>query len=167
MDEMQNETELIEENIQTDNTPKETFCKKCGGKINDDKKCTKCGKQYFKITINFIIALCLSLIIVVLGTLFGFQIKKSLDLENKIQKISKEKDTLSAQVAEYKDKYYDELFDRIDKESFMDNYVVIVCNDGTKKYHKYGCEDLNLSSFWVYNTDAAVGDGYIMCKKCN
>lgn len=160
--------EEIIETIESDNSnKKETFCKKCGNLLNDDKKCTSCGKQYFKITINFIIILILSLIIVVLGTLLGFQIKNNLDLENKIQKVDKEKNTLSAQVTEYKNKYYDILFDRVGKESFMDEHVVIVCNDGTKKYHKYGCEDLNLSYFWVYNTEAAIDEGYKMCKKCN
>ena len=92
---------------------------------------------------------------------------RSFDEEDKMNVEDKEKNTLSAQVTEYKDKYYDILFDRVGKESFMDEHVVIVCNDGTKKYHKYGCEDLNLSYFWVYNTEAAIDEGYKMCKKCN
>ena len=35
--------------IKPTNPPKIKFCSRCGGKINpDSKKCSKCGKQYFR-----------------------------------------------------------------------------------------------------------------------
>ena len=43
--------------VQNNKTILSKFCKKCGGKIDDEtRKCTKCGKQYFKpinLTPNF------------------------------------------------------------------------------------------------------------------
>lgn len=51
--------------------------------------------------------------------------------------------------------------------SFWNEHAVIVADDGTKKYHKYGCEDLGLSYFWIYNSEAAEGMGYKPCSKCN
>jgi hypothetical protein len=55
----------------------------------------------------------------------------------------------------------------MEKAYFMDDYVVIVPDDGTEMYHKYGCEYLDLSSFWVYNIDAAINMGYAACPYCN
>jgi len=54
-----------------------------------------------------------------------------------------------------------------DKAEFMNDYVVIVSDDGTKLYHKYDCSRLDLSYFWVYNTEAAEVEGYSACPYCN
>jgi hypothetical protein len=54
-----------------------------------------------------------------------------------------------------------------DKLSFMDSHVVIVADDGSKLYHKYGCSRLNLSYFWIYNSEAAWDRGYRPCSYCN
>jgi RNA polymerase subunit RPABC4/transcription elongation factor Spt4 len=55
----------------------------------------------------------------------------------------------------------------MDKVAFMDDYVVIVPDNGTNTYHKYGCEYLDMSSFWIYNVDAAIGMDYEACPYCN
>lgn len=54
-----------------------------------------------------------------------------------------------------------------EKLSFMDSHVVIVADDGSKLYHKYGCSRLNLSYFWIYNSEAAWDKGYRPCSYCN
>ena len=40
--------EEIEEPIKTE-TKKPKYCKLCGGKLDNNNKCKKCGKQYFKL----------------------------------------------------------------------------------------------------------------------
>ena len=55
----------------------------------------------------------------------------------------------------------------MDKAEFMDDYIRIVSvltKDGY--YHKYGCEDLDTSSFLVFNINAAMKE-YDPCPKCN
>lgn len=54
---------------------------------------------------------------------------------------------------------------REEEIEFMEEFVVIVPDDGLNLYHKYGCEDLDLSYFWVYNV-AAADQEYFPCAKC-
>lgn len=49
--------------------------------------------------------------------------------------------------------------------NFLDQYIVIISDDGTNLYHRYGCEDLDTSYFWAYNINAATGD-YDPCPVC-
>lgn len=51
--------------------------------------------------------------------------------------------------------------------SFMDSNVAICPNDGTGLYHKYNCEHLDLSSYFVYNTEQALSKGYKACQYCS
>lgn len=60
----------------------------------------------------------------------------------------------------------DELNDAVEKATFMDSYIVIVGDDGSGKYHKYGCKKLYLDYFYVFNIDNARVQGYTPCKKC-
>lgn len=51
--------------------------------------------------------------------------------------------------------------------AFYDWAVVIVPNNGSNKYHQYGCSDLDLSDgFWAYNSEAAIDRGYKPCSHC-
>lgn len=52
-----------------------------------------------------------------------------------------------------------------DKAEFLDSHVVIRSESDPTHYHKYGCPDLDLSSFWAYNTEA-VPDKCTPCPKC-
>lgn len=54
----------------------------------------------------------------------------------------------------------------IAKLRFYDKNVVIVPDDGKLLYHKYGCEELDLSSFWIYNTKLAEANSYKPCDYC-
>lgn len=49
---------------------------------------------------------------------------------------------------------------------FYDMHVVFIGDDGTKKYHNYSCEYLDLSHFWAYNTENAKAQGYKPCSHC-
>lgn len=54
-----------------------------------------------------------------------------------------------------------------EKTNFLDNYVVIISANDQNTYHKYGCEKLDLSEFWIYNTELANSYGYQACPNCN
>ena len=60
-------------------------------------------------------------------------------------------------------KRYDNIYDEYD---FYHDHAVIVCNDGTRYYHSYTCTHCDTSSFWIYNIEAAKGDGYKPCPYC-
>ena len=119
------------------------YCSRCGSKIDSDtKKCTGCGKQYFrgfkftKLSIALIALAIVSTVCVV--------------QHNEIQYLS--------------DWQSDNLF----KVIFFDSHAEIVGDDGTKVYHKYGCSKLDRSNgFWIYNTEAAESKGYTKCTLCH
>lgn len=54
-----------------------------------------------------------------------------------------------------------------EKESFLDNKIAIVSKNGSNLYHKYGCSDINLNSFWAFDVDSAVSNGFVKCTKCH
>lgn len=57
---------------------------------------------------------------------------------------------------------YNEMKDSYD---FYDKYTHIVPDDGSGKYHHYGCSELDTSSFWIYNVDLAKTKAS-PCQKC-
>jgi RNA polymerase subunit RPABC4/transcription elongation factor Spt4 len=50
--------------------------------------------------------------------------------------------------------------------SFYEQHAVVVPDDGTNLYHTYGCDYLDTSSFWIYNTEAAIDEGFKPCPHC-
>lgn len=61
----------------------------------------------------------------------------------------------------------EEAWDNWLKLHFYDTYVEIVPDDGTRKYHKWGCSKLDKSNgFWIFNTEAAAAD-YKKCTYCH
>ena len=83
----------------------------------------------------------------------------------KRQTISKQKtkiNNLEKEVDELEDRNFDLFCDLY----FYEEYAAIVPDDGRKRYHIYGCEDCDTSSFWIYNIEAAEQYGYYPCPKC-
>lgn len=179
--------------VGTKRNPKQRFCKLCGGAIDPDiKKCTKCGKQYFRLRITRTVAFVA--IIAVLCTAFGFMSKYRAD-QHQIQlsqlnsKISELESTLESRdktieqnnqtIEQYKQQISDknqrnhELIQKKleleQKVRFFDMYVVFVLDDNTYRYHKYDCTVFQRSfdSFWAYNVEAAESRGYTACYVCN
>lgn len=171
---------LCGERIITDTNPtpnkktKKKFCKKCGGEIDSSiKKCSSCGKQYFKISKSFVAILFLVLIVVVLISLNIYQYTNSIqtktEYEKTIQEQSDRIDSKDARISSLEDKNLELIKEKYENSSalnFYETYAVIVPSNGTKKYHKYGCEDLDDSSFRIYNIAAAENQGYYACSKC-
>ena len=150
-------------------------CKKCGSIIdNSTKICTGCGKKYYKgFKLNK-----LSIAIIVLSLLLLTSIIINLVQYNEINNLLIQEDDLRIKISGYIGQIYDlenEVRDLEDKEwenflklRFFDNHAVIVGDDGTRKYHKCDCSDLDTSDgFWIFNTEAAEGQGYYACPKCH
>ncbi len=147
---------------------KQKYCSKCGGLINNQTKvCESCGKQYFRLTRIFnkknlptiILSILLIIAIVVISALawstdhyfklYGDQLQETRNLEEKY------------------DDLVDDWVDLFGKVYFYEEYVVIVPDDGTNRYHVYGCDRLDKSdSFWAFNTEAAKVKGYKPCPYC-
>ena len=49
---------------------------------------------------------------------------------------------------------------------FMQSYVVLVENDGTGLYHRYGCSRFAGKTFWAYSRKLAENSGYSPCPNC-
>lgn len=167
---------------------KKELRKFCGGLIGPEaKRCFPCGKQFFKFSLKTISITVLILALIALAGLNVYQyisnnsiiagLEQQLEtvkqeIESKNATIIKQQSTISTQRNEINElnsslkSVRELLWDSLDKSIFMDDYVVIVADDGTKQYHKYGCEDLDLSYFWVYNEQAAISKGYHAHSNC-
>lgn len=156
--------------------PKTRFCKLCGGLIDPvTRKCTGCRKQYFRLPTFagnrwLVVATAVSCVITLL-LLFALW-EKSSQIDVFRATIADQERTIDDLEMTIADK--SEVVDYLKQENrdmrkeiwFYDNHVVFIGDDGTKKYHKYGCDDLDLSYFWAYNTEAANDKGYKPCSKC-
>ena len=113
------------------------YCSQCGEIIHPvTKKCTGCGKQYFK-GVPWKTVIC-----IVLSVLLAVSVFFNIDLLTKRNELVSE------------------------KIQFFDTYVVFVEDDGTNLYHKYDCKRFKGNSFWAYNLAAADDNGYRPCPLC-
>lgn len=146
---------------------KTKYCSRCGYLINNETKvCSGCGKKYFKgIKLKkFPVTLFIMSIIILASVIINVvQLSKIDTLNDDVNYWKSDARNLESEIYELKQ----ESSKNSRKLNFYENHVVIVADDGTKKYHKYGCDDLDTSSFWAYNTEAAEGRGYYACPKCH
>jgi len=164
------------------------YCKKCGGKIdNISEVCSSCGKQYFSFKKALPITLLLILSMLLIGlniTQYVIHLNDKTQIEeldntvkergitissqkstistnkNKISSLEKEISDLESELSEVRSNSFDQMW----KLYFYEEHVVIVADDGTNLYHTYGCDYLDTSYFWAYNTEAAVNLGYKPCR---
>lgn len=137
------------------------YCKYCGGLIDkDSKKCTECGKQYFKINkkILFISSICIITIILV-GVII-FQYSEIDYLQSKTQRMQTRIDELEEDNASL----WLDLYNSQVQNDFYEEHVVFV-SDGNY-YHKYDCNYFDSSSFNAYNVELALYLEYQPCKHC-
>ena len=145
------------------------YCQKCGGVVDPEtKKCTKCGKQYFKFPTNMVrkgIAAFLFLVMAA-GLIYLYTQNQALAQELDVK--TKEASRIEGQLKiadnnanDWREKYlsiYDEYW-------FYHNHAVIV-QEGVTNYHSYGCPRLDYHYFWIYNTEAAIDQDYDPCPEC-
>lgn len=161
------------------------YCSRCGSAIdNKTKKCTGCGKQYFRglrFTKFSVTVIVMSLVILALSTLCIFQYintqTATSDLQAEVSRLEqqvkskestiKTRDTTIKNLNKKIDDLEDEKWDNWSELSFFRNYVEIVPNDGTYTYHKWGCSKMDDDAkFWIFNT-AAADDDYKKCPYCH
>ena len=146
---------------------KNTYCKKCGGLIdNKTKKCTGCGKQYFRFSKKVFIILVVAIIAIGLVAANVYQYitnRQSVELLNKnLESMRDNRDDFMSK----NDDLTAQLFLKDKELNFWDKYAVIVTEAG-EKYHHYGCYHLDdCSSIWIYNVAAAESRGYEPCLDC-
>lgn len=150
------ETEKTKEKP-TKTKPPVKYCSRCGSPIDPvSKKCTGCGKQYFKgislkaFLIGFLI-FCLVLSLVANILLFV--------------KLQKKQEEVKQQDQENFYEWLDRQ-DQQEKADFMDEYIVLVEDDNTNLYHKFECSRFAGESFLALNIDAAIIDGFKPCPLC-
>lgn len=166
---------LIAEQLGEEYTPKGKqdkkikikYCSQCGSQIDPvTKKCTGCGKQYFKgIKLNKF-----SITTIALSTLLITSIVFNIIQTMKENEISQQREFLLSSVDELVSENEDlrnELNENKNLVDFIDTYVVFVENDGTNLYHKFGCYKFKGNNFWVYNTEKAEQFDYKPCQNCH
>ena len=158
-------------------TKKQRYCKFCGGAIDGNtKKCTKCGKQYFRIkSVKHVI--CYTFLIGIVLSLLCVIYVRDMQHAEAYSKLNEEKENLSV-IIKNKDIEIDSL-ETVASQlrsalssariqiSFFDKHVVFVSDDGTRLYHKYECDNFDTSHFWAFNTEAAINKGYKQCPECH
>lgn len=154
-------------NVKQEPKIKIKYCSQCGSQIDPNtKKCTGCGKQYFKgikLTKFSITAIALSTLLI---TSVIFNIIQTM----KEKEISQQREFLLSSVDELVSENEDlrnELNKNKNLVDFIDTYVVFVENDGTNLYHKFGCYKFKGDEFWVYNTEKAEQFDYKPCQECH
>ncbi|MBR5430621.1 MAG: zinc-ribbon domain-containing protein [Firmicutes bacterium] len=151
------------------NSANARYCQKCGGLVDPEtKKCTKCGKQYFKFPTRAVVRGLVATLIIAMGAGLIF-------LYDKNQSLAAELDAKTEEAAAFERLYdsehdsakmYRELYNMINDEyNFYHNHAVIV-QEGVTNYHSYGCSRLDYHYFWIYNTEAAIDRGYDPCPEC-
>lgn len=169
--------------------PKRKYCSRCGGVIDpQSKRCTGCGKQYFR-GIRFkkcsAATIVLSLVIVALMGLNVYQLiihfrnkeafyqaqttaqtlkKENADLNTKVNSQKVTIQIKEDEIASLKNStdLYELYFD------FCFDHVRIIGNDGTNVYHRYACNKLDMSNgFLVLNSEAADYQNYTRCSSCH
>ena len=143
-------------------TGKATYCKQCGGLVDPEtKKCTKCGKQYFKLPKNIVRNSIIALMFLAMAGGLVYMYLQNQALNGKPSGAAESASTTEKLYAEFN--YPPDDIDEI--MSFYHNHAVIV-QDGDRYYHDFGCPLVNYDSFWIYNKQLARDLGYTYCSQC-
>jgi RNase P subunit RPR2 len=172
---------------------KQRYCKHCGGAIDSEtKKCSKCGKQYFRLRINWGSTFAFTITVLAIA-IAAVSLYRTFQYQNEITLLKDQQALLQNQVDELKSTVYDKnvkitklekqiedknlKYTRLLKEKqdlqtkveFYDDCVVFVLDDGTNRYHRYDCVVFKYlrDSFWAFNIEAAKSRGYQACFACD
>ncbi len=140
------------------------ICTVCGGQIDPGtKRCTRCGKSYAKSSGLMIALIAVSCVAVILA---GTTIFTSVKFKSAKESIASQQSTIASQQSTI-DGLNETINDYKPKAEFMDEYVVIVVEGDTKYYHKFGCPAIADKTFWVFNVNYAVYQGYTADPYCD
>jgi hypothetical protein len=158
------------------------YCRDCGGLIdNKTKKCTACGRQFFKLNISKILLAVLTLTIIAgLSAYNAYQYNIITTKNNTISELITENQSLNSTISakeshinslidtcnEYKNKYSN-------ARDFIDKCAVVYEVD-SEYYHSNTCLEAYRTrrkednwSYWIYNINAAKSKGYSPCPSCH
>lgn len=145
-------------------------CPNCGSReYFKNGKCVSCGRKNSKAKKNnglkvVILILVLFLVSGMFTTGMGVALSEDIDhYKAEAEKYEKKYKTASEDYEELSESYKD--LENLGGE-FFDKHAVIVPDNGSKLYHKYGCSGIGSSDFWIYNTEAASSKGYKPCSRC-
>ena len=173
-------------------TPKIRYCKYCGKPIDESKKCTGCGKQYFRIPklkkqTFFIVALLIFVCLLGYECFYlsnrNIALKAELDTtisENteNTKKQKNENEKLQKKYNELREQYdsvrgtnealRQQLFDCKATAEYWDEYGALATENGNK-YHKYNCQYIreSIGTIYVMTIWEAKDLGYTPCSKCH
>lgn len=151
--------------IPSTSTTKKKFCSRCGNEIDPStKKCTGCGKQYFKgVSWKIIISIVVGVVLMASCAFNIWQYVEIADANDTVAKLQKKNVALQGDVDDLKS----DLSSQKSKIEFFDEHVVFVEDDGTKLFHKYECERFVGNYYWAYNVELARYNGYKPCSRCH
>lgn len=166
---VEEENEIVVQEIEKKelgkNSQKSSFCAKCGGKLDDSKKCTKCGKQYFYIKFinkKYLIVMLLIIIASIgVNTLLISNLneyKKEYENENSILKDEiKYLESANSLIKKISEGY------QADSEFLNENIAIVIQGYGNY-YYTYDCVQKMIGdeeySFRAYNIPTAIAQGY-------
>lgn len=171
---LNNPTEQVKPTPKKKKPAKTKYCSRCGSVVdNKTKTCTGCGKQYFRgfrFTKFSITVIALALVIATVSTLCVLQYINTQELKDEISDLERQVSTKQSTINRLEnevDDLEDEKWENWAKLNFFDSYAEVIGDDGTNKYHKWGCSKLDTSDgFWILNTEAAKDD-YYKCSYCH
>ncbi|MBR2782768.1 MAG: zinc-ribbon domain-containing protein [Firmicutes bacterium] len=141
---------------------KARYCRECGGLVDPEtKKCTKCGKQYFRFPKKQVGRAVVVLLFLAMAGGLVYQYTQNQALLEKLNSYKLVNASSDKNTEYWKDKY----LSIKDEYQFYHDHAVIV-QDGVTNYHSYGCPRLDYSYFWIYNTEYAIDRGYDPCSEC-
>lgn len=190
------ESEQAKQQSRTEKTVKNRYCNRCGSLIDpESKKCTGCGKQYFKgirvtktllpSAIIFVLLICVSIFAIsqhiengnlqaqinVLGNENAELRTKCGIADGTIEDLQKKINSKDTRITSLEREVASLEAYKKRTESYRTELLFYKLNcaivvKGSKKYHIYGCEEISGKTFWMYNTEAAEDRGYKACSKC-
>jgi hypothetical protein len=171
------------------------YCKQCGSPLDENKKCTGCGKQYFKIpkikTTTIIVSVFLVIVCLLgLGCLYltqqNIMLKEEIDTVNEKYSIAeknyknqlKEKDKLQSKYDELEKKYdkqvatneslRENLYNYKLTAEVWDEYGAVTIDSDYKYYHTYTCDRIKSAENNYLCTKWDAEDmGYKPCPDCH
>lgn len=152
---------------------KANFCKYCGQPIDQTtKKCSGCGKQYFRIPTISKSTVALFTVVLVSVASIAFCLHQINKLHEQIADYNVEIDSLEYIISGKDDIIMEKNTQIRDLKSdiyFFNSHVVFLPRDDTKQYHKYDCTFFKSyhGSFMALDVVLADSLGYIPCFACN
>lgn len=130
------------------------------GKDRDNKEIEE--NKYGKLT--FVLIVLLICMLGYLGYSFYNDYQTTIaNYEERINNLNSSVSSITQELNNYKAKVT-----KMNKQiEFMDEHVSICPIDGSGLYHRYGCEHLDTSHFYIFNSEQAPNEGYSACPYCN